>query len=169
MCGFSLAVAEITSRHDIVITQSHVLVGLIAGLAVLVGVLMQYESMSLLSRLLLRINLQPRRRILIVMLGMLVLHTVEVWMFAALYYVLDGRGALGYLDGPIQEGALDYVHFSVVTYTSLGLGELVPHGPLRILAGTEALLGLSLITWTASFAFLEMQRDWAEYRRSVRG
>lgn len=52
------------------------------------------------------------------------------------------------------------VYFSVVVYTTLGLGDLVPEGAIRFLTGTEALTGSVLITWSASFTFLEMQRFW---------
>jgi hypothetical protein len=45
-------------------------------------------------------------------------------------------------------------------YTSLGIGDIVPVGNLRFLAGLETLTGLVLITWTASFMYIEMQRFW---------
>ena len=51
-----------------------------------------------------------------------------------------------------------------MSFTTLGFGDITPMGAIRILCGTEALVGLSLITWSASLAFLEMQRDWAEFR-----
>ncbi len=35
-------------------------------------------------------------------------------------------------------------------------------GDIRLLAGVEALTGLVLIAWTASFAFLQMQRFWTD-------
>ena len=56
----------------------------------------------------------------------------------------------------------------MTAFTTLGLGDVRPTGAMRILTGAEALLGLSLITWSASFAFLRMQRDWAEFRRPER-
>jgi hypothetical protein len=40
------------------------------------------------------------------------------------------------------------------------LGDIQPHGDLRFLTGIESLTGLVLITWTASFLFVEMQRFW---------
>ena len=52
------------------------------------------------------------------------------------------------------------MYFSIVNYTSLGYGDLVPVGSLRILCGVEALTGLVLIDWTASFTYVEMQRYW---------
>jgi hypothetical protein len=57
-------------------------------------------------------------------------------------------------------GLFDSVYFSAVVYTTLGLGDVVPHGAIRFMAGTEALTGFLLITWSASFTFLEMQRFW---------
>ena len=98
-------------------------------------------------------------------LWMLVAHAVEVWLFGLTYWLLDAWPELGHLEGSMDEGVLDFVYFSVTTYTTLGFGDLVPTGAMRVLCGSEALLGLVLITWSASLAFLEMQRDWGEFRR----
>ena len=56
----------------------------------------------------------------------------------------------------------DLFYFSAVTYTSTGYGDLTPTDNLRLLATIEALTGLIMIAWTASFAFLVMQRYWQE-------
>jgi hypothetical protein len=37
---------------------------------------------------------------------------------------------------------------------------MVPVGPIRFLTGMEAVVGLTLITWSASFTFLKMQKYW---------
>ena len=95
---------------------------------------------------------------------MMVAHVIEVWIFALCYWFLESWPQLGGFAGTFDEGALDLVYFSATVFTTLGFGDIVPTGPMRILVGTEALVGLGLITWTASLAFLEMQRDWAEYR-----
>ena len=50
--------------------------------------------------------------------------------------------------------------FSFTTPTALGFGDIEPTGNLRYLTGIESLTGLVLITWTASFLFVEMQRYW---------
>lgn len=52
------------------------------------------------------------------------------------------------------------LYFSAETYTSLGYGDIVPHGALRLLAGTETLTGLLMIGWSASHAFVVMERFW---------
>ena len=50
------------------------------------------------------------------------------------------------------------MYFPAVVYSTLGLGDLLPAGALRFMAGTEALNGFLLISWSASFTLLEMQR-----------
>lgn len=57
------------------------------------------------------------------------------------------------------------MNLAAVTYTTLGFGDLAPVGPLRFLAGTMARTGFVLITWSASFTYLEMSRDWRERER----
>jgi hypothetical protein len=47
-----------------------------------------------------------------------------------------------------------------VTYTSLGFGDHIPISHARLIAGVEALNGLLLIGWSASFTYLVMERYW---------
>jgi hypothetical protein len=59
------------------------------------------------------------------------------------------------------EGYLtDFFYFSFTTYTTLGFGDIQPIGDVRYLTGIESLTGLVLITWSASFLYLEMQNYW---------
>lgn len=138
---------------------------LVSGLATVICVLLHYEALSIMSRRLPAIRLRRRARVVVAILGIMLTHVVQVWIFGLTYWLLDHFPTLGRLPGEFDEGALDFVYFSVVTYTTLGFGDIVPVGAIRILAGTEALLGLTLITWSASFTFLEMQRDWGEFRQ----
>src|SRR3546814_19788507 len=57
-------------------------------------------------------------------------------------------------------GLLDAVYLSAVTFTTVGFGDLAPVGPIRFLCGMEALSGFVLITWSASFTYLELNRFW---------
>jgi hypothetical protein len=68
----------------------------------------------------------------------------------------------GLLKGNFDGSLLDCVYFSFTSYTTLGIGDIEPHGDLRFLSGLESLTGLVLITWTASFLYLEMTRYWDE-------
>ena len=68
-----------------------------------------------------------------------------------------------HLSSPTLSGhgiLLDCAYLSFVTFTTLGYGEIVAQGYLRYLTGVEALTGFILITWSASFLFIEMQKYW---------
>jgi hypothetical protein len=52
------------------------------------------------------------------------------------------------------------LYFSAETYSSLGYGDIVPGGDLRLLAGVEVLNGLLLIGWSASYTYIAMERFW---------
>jgi len=85
-------------------------------------------------------------------------HVVEVWFFAFLYYFLLPLDNAGEVVGEFSNTILDCAYFSFVNYTSLGYGDIVPVGHIRFTAGAEALTGLVLIAWTASFTYLQMQQ-----------
>lgn len=74
------------------------------------------------------------------------------------YYLLFQLGDVGDIVGNFEGGILDCVYFSFVNYTTLGYGDQTPEGHIRFLAGTESLVGLVLVAWSASFTYLEMQR-----------
>ena len=143
------------------------LVAIVVTTAVVLGcVLLHYEVLRSYTGLLLRITIRTRPRIMVLILGILVLHAAEIWIFGLAYYLLTqnpDHGALIAATDLIDVATLqllDYVYYSAAVYTTLGFGDLVPLGPIRYLTGAEAVSGLVLITWSASFTFLEMQRFW---------
>ncbi len=66
----------------------------------------------------------------------------------------------GHVIGADPLGLLDAVYLATMSYTTVGFGDVSPVGPIRLLAGTSALTGFVMITWSASFLFLEMERFW---------
>jgi len=54
------------------------------------------------------------------------------------------------------------VYSSFTNYTTLSYGDIEPSGQLRFLAGMEAITGLSLVTRSAFFMFMEMMKFWEE-------
>ena len=94
--------------------------------------------------------------VLFFVLAMLVVHVVEIWIFGMAYYLMSGT-----VFGSVSEASfVGCIYFSASAYTTLGLGDVFPTGPLRAITGTEGLAGLVLIAWTASFTFLHMERVW---------
>lgn len=96
----------------------------------------------------------PRKQILLTVLMSFVGHTAAVWLFGLTYYVLSQHLGFGGLKGEIDHEMIDYVYFSAVSYSSLGLGDVYPVGGLQLLVGVEAILGLILIGWTITFTYL---------------
>ncbi len=137
---------------------------------VLVGIclMMHYEALRLISLLLPKVTfMPPRTRLLAAMGGIMAAHTVEVWVFAGAYWVLEHWIRLGGFDGQVDllKDFSEYVYFSAVSYTSLGLGDIYPTGGLRLITGAEALVGLLMIAWSASFAYLMMVELWPLHRK----
>ncbi len=126
------------------------------------AVLIHYEMLFRLSRIIPRLKMRHRFRVVIGIFGSLLAHIIEIWIFAIGYYLMIHSGKFGTLTGNISHTILDCAYFSFVTYTSLGIGDIVPEGNIRFVTGLEALTGLVLITWSASFLFIEMQKFWRD-------
>ncbi|MEX1667195.1 potassium channel family protein [Zhongshania arctica] len=127
------------------------------------AVLIHYETLFSLAKLLPRLG-NPRHRVLVALVGVLIAHTVEIWIFSVAYYLLNANGSFGELTGNFSNTLLDCAYFSFTVYTSLGFGDIVPLGDLRFLCGLESLIGLVMIAWSASFMYLEMQKNWGDLR-----
>lgn len=128
--------------------------------SVVAVVLMHYEGLSWIGRLIKRRALHHRSKIVALIFAQLALHVVEIWLFAAALFVLTRSPDFGTILSAQQAGFLEFVYLSAITYTTVGYGDFVPAGAVRFLCGMEALTGFVLITWSASFTFLEMQRYW---------
>jgi hypothetical protein len=99
-------------------------------------------------------------RIAALVLLALVIHLLEIFLFAGGFYLFDVLEGYGDLIGDTTAGYQDFFYYSAVTYTTLGFGDITPEGPLRVLTAIESLMGLLLSAWTASVIFLAMQRYW---------
>ena len=137
-------------------------VWLINSLLVTFVVLVHYECLFRLTRIIPKLKIESRYRILVGVFGALIAHAVEIWIFALSYFLLDQNNEWGGLVGESATSFMDCVYFSFTVFTTVGFGDIVPIGKLRYLVGIEALTGLVLITWSASFLFFEMQKYWSE-------
>lgn len=137
-------------------------VAIVSVALVLACTLVHYEALNGLTHLLPRLKVPDRSKLLIVMLVAFVAHAVEIGLYAvALRWLIadQGAGTLAGLTGSLFTAC---IFLSAETYTSLGYGDFTPHGPVRLLAGVEALNGLLLIGWTASYTYLAMEKFWNE-------
>jgi len=129
-------------------------------LLVLATVLIHYETLRLASSWLPRLNIPPRQRIIAVIFATFCAHTVEIWLYATAYFILADDFSIGTISGTRSESFYDYLYFSTATYTTLGFGDVVPYGNMRIMAAIESLVGLLMITWSASFTYVAMENFW---------
>ncbi len=123
--------------------------------------IIHYEALRGLAVWLPDSRIRPRARLIVVILVTFAAHLLEIGLYALAIYGLvrfDGLGTLG----DAGRFSLDVsLYFSAETYTSLGYGDVVPGGALRLLAGVEALNGLLLIGWSASYTYIAMERFWS--------
>jgi hypothetical protein len=133
---------------------------IVNGLIIAVVVVIHYELLYQISRLMPRLPLRHRLRILVGVFAALGAHAVEIWIFGVAYYLMDRAPSWGTLQGAYDGELFSSAYFSFTAFTTLGLGDIVPHGHIRFLAGLESLTGFVLITWTASFLYLQMTRYW---------
>jgi len=134
---------------------------------VAIAVMIHYEMLYQLSRLMPKLDIKHRYRLVVGIFGALIAHITEIWMFAFGYYFLIRFTSLGSLvafdSGSAIHDVLDCLYYSFITYTTLGFGDIIPTGSLRFLTGLESLTGLVLITWTASFMYFQMQKYWDDH------
>ena len=109
-----------------------------------------------------KLRMKHRVRVITGILGTICAHIIGVWIFGLAFYQMITYGGFGNLDGRFDGSLIDAVYFSFTNYTTVGYGDIESGGQLRFLAGIEAITGLSLITWSASFMFMEMMKFWEE-------
>ena len=79
-------------------------------------------------------------------------HLIHITIFALFYaYFYESYDATKLFGGNVQDNFIDFFYFSISCYTTLGIGDVYPLGNMRITTGIEALVGLMLIAWTATF------------------
>lgn len=85
-------------------------------------------------------------------------HVVEILWFALGLYSAGEKLDLGRLTGFSGNGFMDYFYHSAATYTTLGLSQ-VPTDHLRFITAMEALTGIIILTWSATFFYSVMGRE----------
>lgn len=137
------------------------------SLLALIAILLHYEVLFQLDKYLPKVaHIAPRFKVLLSVGVIFLAHVLEIWIFALGYYATLQFPLMGSLVGELSGHGvlLDCAYLSFITYTTVGYGEIVAQGYLRYLMGVEALVGLILITWSASFLFIEMQKYWTVYK-----
>lgn len=140
----------------------NLIVVLLTAMAVAATVGLHYEGLNWLARRLTQRARNRRRRVLYAVLGALALHITEIWIFGIAYWLSLALPGAGGLVGAPTSSLLDTVYLSAMTFSTVGFGDVAPHGAIRFIAGTEAVLGLFVIAWSATFTYYEMSQNWRD-------
>lgn len=133
---------------------------LISLLLVAATIAIHYEVLRQTSQRLPHLNIPPRMRIIVMLIAALTSHMIHVLLYAVTFMVLENLHGFGTIDGKHGHNLADVFYFSITSYTTLGIGDLIPTGALRMISGTEALNGLVMVGWTASMTYLYMEKFW---------
>ena len=104
------------------------------GLAVLMRMLRSH------TRIFRKLAIMPLTLLLAATIGIIAIHTAEIWLYALLYLRLDAFSHF--------EQAL---YFSTVTYATIGYGDVVMPHQWRILGAIEGAAGIIMLGWSTAF------------------
>lgn len=119
----------------------------LASLMVMITVLIHLIGLAIIVRMIRserplfrQLRFPPLAVLLGASIGVFTVHTIEIWVYAALYLML---GALGHFE--------EALYFSTVTYASIGYGDvLMPHA-WRVLGAIEGATGIIMLGWSTAF------------------
>jgi voltage-gated potassium channel Kch len=83
---------------------------------------------------------------------LLALHLLQALAWAVAFLVLPGT--------PQTRSFEEAAYFSIVTFTTLGYGDITLDANWRLLSGIEAMNGILLAGWSTALLFSVVQRSW---------
>lgn len=92
--------------------------------------------------------------------GLVMLHTIEILIFAGLYAVLLRWPWMGTLGDKFDGTWSGLTYFSGMAFVTLGYAEFNAEGPIRLLGMMQALGGFMVLTWSATFIYSISQAVW---------
>lgn len=119
----------------------------LATLMVIAIVIIHLVGLAMLTRAL-RSHLQVFRRLKVVpftlllaaTVGIVLIHTIEIWAYAAVYLEI---GAFNHFEAAL--------YYSTVTYATIGYGDLLMAREWRIFAAIEGAAGIIMLGWSTAY------------------
>ena len=129
------------------------------ALIVVVGTAMvHYELIRRMDRFARR-SVRPYPALLVVIIGLIALHLLEIAAYAGTFALAVGPLALGAFHGLAPHSPMAFFYYAAEAYASLGYGDVYPTGDLRLVTSIAPLNGILLLTWSGSFLF-SLVEDW---------
>ncbi len=83
---------------------------------------------------------------------LILLHILEAFLWALLFMALPAQGGL--------DSLREALYFSMVTFTTLGYGDITLNADWRLLAGVEGMVGIVVFGLTTALLFAVIQKSW---------
>jgi hypothetical protein len=106
----------------------------LVGLAVLTRILRSH------SRVVSSLRIRPLTLLLAATVGIIAIHTVEIWAYAAVYLQI---GAFARFEQSL--------YFSTVTYASIGYGDVLLPREWRVFGAIEGPAGVIMLGWSTAY------------------
>jgi hypothetical protein len=135
---------------------------------VVLSVLLQFEMIGWLWRFNAGHGSRTRARIALSVLCLIGFHLLEVGVFAVGYLIGERVLSLGRMAASHQIGVRDVFYYSAEVFSTLGLGDVYATSDLRMLTAVESLSGMLLLSWSASFIVIAVQRAGGGHQDSQR-
>ena len=158
--GFILLIIGVTAYNTAAFKETLFAWVLALGTSLLVAMLHFSACNWVFHRYALRVKRCDHQHIFAAIMTMLLVHIVEINIFAITLYVGHSWFDLGQLTNVATQHFASYSYYSATSYTSLGLGDIAPTGSLRLITGIETLTGLIMIAWTGSLMIFAINKDW---------
>lgn len=121
-------------------------------LTILVSVSLHYYVLNRLNAVIDKRSKTQQWMVLLMVVIILVTHFLEVMAFSSVYWLFASHFAISTFE--------EAVFLSFLSYSTLGFVDFELSDYYRLILGVEALCGLLLIAWSASFTFIAMHRLW---------
>ena len=119
-----------------------------------------YEILGVVLRITAKRNLRNRPLMFFLVVAIFSAHTVAVWIYGTVYWVMVHTFGAEPLSGIAHDNFFGYIYFSAATYSSLGIGDVFPHGAMQFITGVQVLNGLVLIGWSVMVTYFAVQKLW---------
>ena len=135
----------------------------ISAALVLITTAIFYEILFITLKVISKYDLSTRPLMLFLVTAIFSAHVIVIWIYAFAYWACVHWLGFEILSGIDYNNFFGYLYFSAATYSSLGIGDVFPHGALQMITGTEVLNGLMLIGWSVMFTYFAVQKLWDEH------
>ena len=133
---------------------------IISIILVLVTSSLFYEILGIALKVVAKHDLRNRPLMMFLVVAVFSAHTVAVWIYGTVYWVMVHTFGAEPLSGIAHDNFFGYIYFSAATYSSLGIGDVFPHGAMQFITGVQVLNGLVLIGWSVTATYFAVQKLW---------